>query len=280
MPIKSAVVKTPWKPSGGTKDKGPPLLSSLGFGGLVGKKLATPPPKTTNSSQSPRHAAVLPPPTPLTIHAAPIIQLPPPTPPPPPPPPQILISPPTPRTPTPPVEPAAELKSEATLFVPVPMPIHEPELPTPSTTSEQPEYERAPTPERPPSPLRDGLVSIKYADLMARLSIESGHLSVDLIDDELALRAVYPRCDIELSRIPPIGIDMKTAQWDSLEARDAYGVFFGLEAGVTYWVIIREHPEEIERDELRREVLRAESEAELNRRRLAAESTESSEPLL
>jgi len=174
-----------------------------------------------------------------------------------------------------------ELKSEATLFVPVlPMPIHEPELPTPSTTSEQPEDERAPTPERPPSPLRDGLVSIKYADLMARLSIESGHLSVDLIDDELALRAVYPRCDIELSRIPPIGIDMKTAQWDSLEARDAYGVFFGLEAGVTYWVIIREHPEEIERDELRREVLRAESEAELHRRRLAAESTESSEPLL
>ena len=285
MPIKSAIAKPSWKPSGTNKEKAPLLLSSFG---IVGKKLATPPRKTTNFSlllaESPRRAALPQIQIPMPLLTTPPIPAPTP-----------LASPqefvPTPRTPMP-EEPAAE-------SIPIPITIPEPIIiiipdtlllpllpipteptspqaespPTPSTSSET-EQERLPSPERPPSPVRDGLVIIKYADLMARLSIESGHLSVDLIDDELALRAVYPRCDIELSRIQPIGVDMKTADWDRLEARDTYGVFFGLEAGVTYFVVIREHPEEIEKDEMRRQVLRAESEAELDRRRIAAESTD------
>ena len=134
--------------------------------------------------------------------------------------------------------------------------------------------------ERPPSPVRDGLVTIRWADLEAKLSIASGHLSVTDIDDELALRAVFPRCEIELSRVAPKGVDMASADWDALEAKDVYGVFFGLEADVTYFALVREHPEEAAKEFARKELLRAQAAAEMRRRVANSEAAAKPEPHL
>lgn len=120
----------------------------------------------------------------------------------------------------------------------------------------------------------DGFITIVWADLIVRLAVSAGHVSVSDIDDELALRAVFPRCDIELTRIAPKGVDMRTAAWDALEARDTYGIFFGLIPDTTYYALVRENEEEAEKEELRRQALRAQTEATLASRRAHSERQE------
>ena len=113
----------------------------------------------------------------------------------------------------------------------------------------------------------DGFITIIWADLVVRLAVSAGHVSVTDIDNELALRAVFPRCDIELTKSAPKGVDMRTAAWDQLEARDAYDVFFGLVPDTTYYALVRENEEEAEKEEVRREALRIQTEATLAERR-------------
>lgn len=118
-----------------------------------------------------------------------------------------------------------------------------------------------------PEPELDGFITIIWADLVVRLAVSAGHVSVTDIDNELALRAVFPRCDIELTKSAPKGVDMRTAAWDQLEARDAYDVFFGLVPDTTYYALVRENEEEAEKEDVRREALRIQTEATLAERR-------------
>jgi hypothetical protein len=268
--------KPQWRPAGKPKSAAPPLLGSGAALSIQGRSVAIP------SSPTPRIAVQ---PKAAQSKALPL----PPSPPPPPPP--IPASPVA--APSPIVAPVAQL---------ITVPEKEPDVatlstltvgdviamiqtadvlaPVPAVTSivipletPAPALDAAiATPE--PAPALDGFVTIIWADLVVRLAVSAGHVSVSDIDDELALRAVFPRCDIELTKIAPKGVDMRTAAWDALEARDTYGIFFGLIPDTTYFALVRENEEEAEKEELRRKALRAQTEATLASRRAQSERQE------
>jgi hypothetical protein len=254
--------KPSWRPGGRTKDPPNLLLSAGAALSLSGRGVATPGPVTPTpravavtprAAPTPAKAAPAPTPTPTPAPAEPA---PPPTPPPAP----------RPATPPPAAEPApAPAPEPAPAPAPEPAPAEPaPALAAPAEPVPAPEPEPAAAAAPPsPEPVRDGFITIVWADLTARLPVEGGHVSVCDIDAELALRAVFPRCDIELTRVPPRGIDMRTAAWDALEAKDSYDVFFDLRADVTYYALVREHEAEAAADEARKEEIRAGSDAAL-----------------
>ncbi len=117
-------------------------------------------------------------------------------------------------------------------------------------------------------------MSVRWADMEARLQCVDGKLECSSVDEELALTYVFPRCDIELCLTAPRGIDMRTAAWGECVAKDCYNIFFGLVPGTTYWALVREHPEEAAKAEAARAAVVAEGEAVMAARRAAAEASE------
>ena len=115
---------------------------------------------------------------------------------------------------------------------------------------------------------------VRWADMEARLACAGGKLDGAVVDEELALSFVFPRCEIELCTEAPRGIDMRTAAWGACAAKDTYGVFFGLVPGSTYWALVREHPEEAAKAEAARALLAAECAAVMAARAAAAAAAE------
>ncbi len=131
-------------------------------------------------------------------------------------------------------------------------------------------------PPPPPPPCLDGIVSVRWADMEARLACADGKLDSARVDEELALSFVFPRCEIELCTEAPRGVDMRTAAWGACAAKDTYGVFFGLVPGATYWALVREHPEEAAKAEAARALVAAEGAAVVAARAAAAAEAEDS----
>lgn len=136
--------------------------------------------------------------------------------------------------------------------------------------------EEAPLPAPLPLLPVTGHVQVRWADMEARLPCTDGKLEASVVNEELALSYVFPRCEVELCRVAPRGIDMRTAAWGECCGKDAYGLFFGLVPGETYWALVREHPEEVAKAEAARAVIVQECEAVMAARRAAEEAAEAS----
>ena len=95
-----------------------------------------------------------------------------------------------------------------------------------------------------------GHILVMWADLACKLPIVHGKLDASDLDSELCLSSVYPGCEIELSKKAPYSsphkrdgapsIDMRTADFSCCLGKDAYGIFFGLVPGTTYYALVRE----------------------------------------
>lgn len=97
----------------------------------------------------------------------------------------------------------------------------------------------------------DGEVTIRYNHYDRKFKIEGGKLPASAIDDEYALTFAYPKAKLHLSATQQSIYDSD----DDGEARaewlreEGEGVFVGLAAGSTYWVVIEEDKEEREKYE-------------------------------
>lgn len=171
-----------------------------------------------------------------------------------------------------PPEPAAPAIVEA-VVTPEVLPV-EPEKVVAVVVEEKEEEEAPYVP--PPHPFEHltGQITVVWADMSCNLSINHGKLDVAVVDEELALSFVFPRCELELCLHPPKGVDMKSARWDDLLAKDNYGIFFDLQPGTTYFVLVREHPEEVAKAEAAREEARLASEELMKERRKEEELKE------
>jgi len=166
----------------------------------------------------------------------------------------------------PPEPPPVTVEAE----VPTEVPPQEPEKEVEAEKEEEAPYIP------PPHPFEHltGSITVVWADLSCNLSITHGKLDVAVVDEELALSFVFPRCEIELCRHPPKGVDMKTARWDDCLAKDNYGILFDLQPGTTYFVLVKEHPEEVAKAEAAREEARLASEVVMKERQREEELRE------
>ena len=272
-----------WKPAGKGRLPAPTLLSS-GIGLQVVGKAALPPPKPYVPSPAQKPAPQQPPPPKSPASPAPAPPPPlasPPRAPTPPPAPPLSAPAPEPEPPPAAPEPEPAVKSALEPIVePVVEPVVEPIVEPAAEPIVEPIVEPEPPPVEeesaplPPPPCLDGVVVVVWADMQTRLTCVDGKLDVAQVDEELALSCVFPRCEIELCRVACRGIDMRTAAWDQCCAKDVYGMFFGLIPGSTYWALVREHPEEVEKAEAQRALVREEVDRVMEGRKRAAEEAE------